>query len=51
MVIDRCLPQEDSLQPEQLHVEEEGGVGRDDPGVPRGSVGHLRCAGQLRSLA
>jgi len=45
------LPQEDSLQPEKLHIKEERGIGRDDPRVARGSVGHLRCAGQLCSLS
>lgn len=39
-----------SLQVEQLHVKDEGGIGRDDTGVARGSVCHIRGAGQLRPL-
>merc|ERR1712078_474472 len=36
---------------EELHVEDEGGVGGDDGGVPASAVGVVRGAGQLGTLA
>lgn len=40
-----------SLQLEQLHVKNKGGVRRDDPGMAGGAVRHVRCAGDFSSLA
>lgn len=39
-----------SFQAQQLHVEDEGGVGRDDARVAFGSVGIVGGAGQLGPL-
>lgn len=39
-----------SFELEELHVKDEGGVGRDDPWVPCGAVCHVWGTGDLRSL-
>lgn len=43
--------EEDLLQLEQLNIEYECGIRRNDPRVPCGSICHIWSAGDLRPLA